>query len=74
MFLAPVEGGDTNRDGKEKEPWTNPFSRTSRSSVDARGATSRMLEGVLATEEEHADDLRNVIETLGKGERQPSHS
>ena len=27
MFLAAVEGGDTNRDGKEKEPWTNPFSR-----------------------------------------------
>lgn len=54
MFLAPVEGGDTNRDGKEKEPWTNPFSRTSRSSGDARGATSRMLEGILATEEEHA--------------------
>src|SRR6266568_2155014 len=29
--------------------------------------TRRMLEGILATEEEHADDLRTLIETLGKG-------
>jgi bacterioferritin len=36
--------------------------------------TRRVLEGILATEEEHADDLRHVIETLGKGERQASHS
>ena len=36
--------------------------------------TRRMLEGILATEEEHADDLRNVIETLGKDERHASHS
>jgi bacterioferritin len=36
--------------------------------------TRRMLEGILATEEEHADDLRNVIETQGKGEREASHS
>jgi len=35
--------------------------------------TRRMLEGILATEEEHADDLRNVIETLGKDERHASH-
>jgi bacterioferritin len=32
--------------------------------------TRRMLEGILATEEEHADDLRNLIETLGMHERQ----
>jgi bacterioferritin len=31
--------------------------------------TRRMLEGILATEEEHADDLRTLIETLGKDER-----
>ena len=28
----------------------------------------RMLEGILATEEEHADDLRTLIEALGRGE------
>jgi len=32
--------------------------------------TRRMLEGILATEEEHADDLRTLIETLGRDERQ----
>ena len=31
--------------------------------------TRRMLEGILATEEEHADDLRTLIESLGKDER-----
>jgi len=36
--------------------------------------TRRMLEGILATEEEHADDLRNVIETLGRDERHASHA
>jgi bacterioferritin len=36
--------------------------------------TRRMLESILAIEEEHADDLRNLIETLGKDERHPSHS
>ena len=34
--------------------------------------TRRMLEGILATEEEHADDLRTLIERLGQDERQPS--
>ena len=34
--------------------------------------TRRMLEGILATEEEHADDLRTLIERLGQGERPPS--
>jgi bacterioferritin len=33
-------------------------------------STRRMLEGILATEEEHADDLRTLIRALGKGERQ----
>ena len=28
----------------------------------------RLLEGILATEEEHADDLRTLIESLGRGE------
>ena len=31
--------------------------------------TRRMLEGILATEEEHAADLRVLIEALGKDER-----
>jgi len=30
--------------------------------------TRRMLEGILATEEEHADDLRILIQALGKDE------
>jgi bacterioferritin len=30
--------------------------------------TRRMLEGILATEEEHADDLRTLIEALGREE------
>ena len=34
--------------------------------------TRRMLEGILATEEEHADDLRTLIEALGKDERAAS--
>jgi bacterioferritin len=34
--------------------------------------TRRMLEGILATEEEHADDLRTLIERLGQDERPPS--
>jgi bacterioferritin len=34
--------------------------------------TRRMLEGILATEEEHADDLRTLIERLGQDERQPA--
>ena len=31
--------------------------------------TRRMLEGILATEEEHAEDLRMLIDALGKDER-----
>jgi bacterioferritin len=31
--------------------------------------TRRMLEGILATEEEHAEDLRMLIQALGKNER-----
>jgi bacterioferritin len=34
--------------------------------------TRRMLEGILATEEEHAEDLRTLIEALGQDERQAS--
>jgi bacterioferritin len=34
--------------------------------------TRRMLEGILATEEEHADDLRTLIGALGQDERQSS--
>ena len=31
--------------------------------------TRRMLEGIMATEEEHAEDLRMLIQALGKDER-----
>jgi bacterioferritin len=34
--------------------------------------TRRMLEGILATEEEHADDLRTLIKALGKDEGRAS--
>jgi bacterioferritin len=30
--------------------------------------TRRMMEGILAMEEEHAEDLKNLIQTLGSGE------
>jgi len=33
----------------------------------------RMMEGILATEEEHADDLRTLIEALGRGEHEHQH-
>ena len=36
---------------------------------DTDPTTRRMLEEILAMEEEHADDLRNLIETLGPGEK-----
>ena len=36
---------------------------------DSDPTTRRMLEGILAMEEEHADDLRNLIETLGSEEK-----
>jgi bacterioferritin len=32
---------------------------------DSDPTTRRMLEGILAVEEEHADDMRNLLETLG---------
>jgi bacterioferritin len=30
----------------------------------------RMIEGILANEEEHADDMKTLLETIGKGEKQ----
>ena len=36
--------------------------------------TRRILEGILATEEEHADDLKTLIEALGKDERRAAKS
>jgi len=36
--------------------------------------TRCMLEGILATEEEHADDLKTLIEALGKDERRSAKS
>ena len=41
---------------------------------DTDPTTRRMLEGILAMEEEHADDLRNLIETLGPEEKKPKKS
>ena len=39
---------------------------------DTDPTTRRMLEGILAMEEEHADDLRNLIETLSPEEKKKS--
>jgi bacterioferritin len=36
--------------------------------------TRRMLESILATEEEHADELKTLIEVLGKDERRTAKS
>ena len=36
--------------------------------------TRRMLVGILATEEEHADELKTLIEVLGKDERRAAKS
>jgi bacterioferritin len=36
--------------------------------------TRRMLEGILAMEEEHADDMKNLLETVGKEESRAERS
>jgi bacterioferritin len=36
--------------------------------------TRRMLEGILAMEEEHADDMKSLLETIGKEESKADHS
>jgi bacterioferritin len=45
------------------------YSEMIRYIADDDPTTRRMLEGILATEEEHAEDLRILIDTLGKDER-----
>lgn len=36
--------------------------------------TRRMLEGILAMEEEHAEDMKSLLETIGKEESRAEHS
>ncbi len=36
--------------------------------------TRRMLEGILAMEEEHAEDMKSLLETIGKEESRADHS
>ena len=45
------------------------YSEMIRYIADDDPTTRRMLEGILATEEEHAEDLRMLIKALGKDER-----
>jgi bacterioferritin len=45
------------------------YSEMIRYIADDDPTTRRMLEGILATEEEHAEDLRILIDALGKDER-----
>jgi bacterioferritin len=33
----------------------------------------RMMEGILANEEEHAEDMKSLLETIGKEEKQQDH-
>jgi bacterioferritin len=33
----------------------------------------RMMEGILANEEEHAEDMKSLFETIGKEEKQQDH-
>ncbi|MGH9360156.1 MAG: hypothetical protein ACRD1O_13405 [Terriglobia bacterium] len=33
----------------------------------------RMMEEILANEEEHADDMKTLLETIGKEEKQREH-
>lgn len=35
--------------------------------------SKRMMEGILANEEEHADDMKTLLETIGKEEKQREH-
>ncbi|HEX5413904.1 MAG TPA: ferritin-like domain-containing protein [Terriglobia bacterium] len=35
--------------------------------------SKRMMEGILANEEEHADDMKTLLETIGKEEKQHEH-
>jgi bacterioferritin len=35
--------------------------------------SKRMLEGIFANEEEHADDMKTLLETIGKEEKQREH-
>jgi len=37
--------------------------------ADDDPTSRRMLEEILAKEEEHADDMKNLLETIGKEER-----
>jgi bacterioferritin len=35
--------------------------------------SKRMMEGILANEEEHAEDMRSLLETFGKDEKHQDH-
>src|SRR6266700_3288050 len=47
----------------------DPYSEMIRYIAEDDPTTRRMLEGILATEEEHAEDLRILIDAIGKDER-----
>lgn len=49
------------------------YSEIIRYLADDDPTSRRMLEGILAKEEEHAEDMKNLLETIGKEERQREH-
>src|SRR6202162_331710 len=49
------------------------YSEIIRYLADNDPTSRRMLEDILANEEEHAEDMKNLLETIGKEERQRDH-
>ena len=41
--------------------------------ADNDPTSRRMMEGILANEEEHAEDMKALLETIGKEEKQRDH-
>jgi len=46
------------------------YSEIIRYLADNDPTSRRMMEGILANEEEHAEDMKTLLETIGKEEKQ----
>jgi len=49
------------------------YSEIIRYLADNDPTSRRMMEGILANEEEHAEDMKTLLETIGKEEKQRDH-
>lgn len=49
------------------------YSEIIRYLADNDPTSRRMTEAILANEEEHAEDMKNLLETIGKEEKQRDH-